>query len=96
MTDTPAPHAAQLGPITCTPNPLPAGQTANCTAQSPYSTTSSDVEAGEIVNTATASGTVSGAPTTSNPWSVSVDVREPQPGWTAIVVNTDNQTGLTP
>jgi uncharacterized repeat protein (TIGR01451 family) len=96
ITDTPAAHGSQLGTITCTPSPLPAGQTANCTAQRPYLVTAADVTAGEILNTATAAGTASGSPVQSNPYSVSVDVRPPLPAGTAVLVNTGNTVGVTP
>jgi uncharacterized repeat protein (TIGR01451 family) len=96
VTDTPPSHAAQLGTITCTPNPLPAGQTATCTAQFPYSATGDDVAAGEILNTATATGIYSGTLVESNPWSVSVDVRPPQPPGTAALVNSGNVIGVRP
>ena len=96
ITDTPAGHGSQLGTITCTPGLLPAGQTANCTAQRPYLATTGDVAAGEILNTATAAGIASGSPVQSNPYSVSVDVRLPLPPGTAVLVNTGNTIGVTP
>jgi uncharacterized repeat protein (TIGR01451 family) len=77
------------------PNPLPAGQTATCSS-APRPVTATDVANGEILNTATASGTAFGNPVQSNPFSVSVDVVQPQPGLAAILVNTDNSIGVTP
>ncbi|NUT98668.1 MAG: DUF11 domain-containing protein [Saccharothrix sp.] len=47
---------SRLGPVTCPPGPLAPGASVGCTAGS-YVLTQSDVDAGEVVNTATASGT---------------------------------------
>ncbi|MCT1478138.1 DUF11 domain-containing protein [Microbacterium sp. p3-SID336] len=57
---------AMVGTITCDITTLAPGDVANCTA-APYTVTAADEAAGEIVNTATASGTApSGDPVPSN------------------------------
>ncbi|WP_157754230.1 DUF7507 domain-containing protein [Lysobacter capsici] len=53
-------------PITCTPSTVPAGGTANCGPVT-YTITADDVTAGQVDNTATASGTPPGGPLTTSP-----------------------------
>ncbi|MBO0884371.1 MAG: hypothetical protein J2P17_29385, partial [Mycobacterium sp.] len=76
------------------PNPLPPFGTATCS--STYTVTANDVAAGSILDTATANGTdvADGSPVASSPYSVSVDVRPPLPGFTAALVNTNNTLEL--
>ncbi|WP_309107509.1 hypothetical protein [Arthrobacter sp.] len=50
-----------VGTVTCPPGPLAVGATTTCTAE-PYTLTQNDVNAGEVVNDATATGTVAGLP----------------------------------
>ncbi|MGX9899226.1 DUF7507 domain-containing protein [Arthrobacter sp. SA17] len=50
-----------VGAVTCPPGPLAVGATTACTAD-PYTISQNDVNAGEVVNNATASGTVAGLP----------------------------------
>ena len=50
-----------VGPVTCPPGPLAVGATTTCTAE-PYTLTQNDVNAGEVVNNASATGTVAGLP----------------------------------
>jgi uncharacterized repeat protein (TIGR01451 family) len=55
-----------MGPITCSDQTVLPGQTVNCTAD--YTLTQPDVDAGQVSNTATATGlTPSDAPVTSDP-----------------------------
>ena len=46
----------KVGPVTCPAGPLAPGGSVECTAE-PYALTQSDVDSGEVVNTAEASGT---------------------------------------
>lgn len=50
-----------VGAVTCPPGPLAVGAKITCTAD-PYTLLQSDVNAGEVVNNATATGTVAGLP----------------------------------
>lgn len=60
-----------LGPVTCPPGALDAGEQATCTAA--YTLTQADIDAGRISNTAFAEGTdPGGAPVTSNDSSITI------------------------
>lgn len=50
-----------VGAVTCPPGPLAVGAMTTCTA-APYTLSQNDVNAGEVVNNASASGTVAGLP----------------------------------
>ncbi|BCW11871.1 hypothetical protein NtRootA4_29340 [Arthrobacter sp. NtRootA4] len=50
-----------VGAVTCPPGPLAVGATVTCTAP-PYKLTQDDVTAGQVINKATATGTVAGLP----------------------------------
>ncbi|WGM19959.1 hypothetical protein QEH68_18335 [Paenarthrobacter sp. OM7] len=50
-----------VGAVTCPAGPLPVGATVTCTAP-PYTLTQADVNSGEVINNATATGTVAGLP----------------------------------
>ena len=98
-TAAPVPPAGPAPTITCAPGTIAPGAVATCTGT--YTATAADIAApsGEIVHTFTASGVdaLLGRPVAStNAFSVAVDVRAPQPGWTSILVNTTNTVGLTP
>jgi uncharacterized repeat protein (TIGR01451 family) len=95
---TPTPPAGPVPSITCDPTAVDPGGVSTCTGS--YTVSEADIAgpAGQVVHTFTATGTdaVLGGSVGSNPFSVAVDVRVPQPGLTAIVVNTGNTVGLTP
>lgn len=95
---TPTPPAGPVPPVTCSPGMIDPGGVSTCTGS--YTASPADMAgaSGEILHTFTATGSdaVFGGPVASNPFSVAVDVRTPQPGWTAIVVNTTNTVELTP
>jgi len=84
--------------VTGCPTTLAPGASAPCTGTTMYTVTPADVNAGAILDTATATATATQdnatKPINSNPWSVSVDVRPPQSGFTSIVVNTNNTLTL--
>jgi uncharacterized repeat protein (TIGR01451 family) len=98
ISDVPAPPAGPVQSVVCTPGTIAPGGVSTCTAD--YTVTSADIASasGEILHTFTATGTdaIVGGPVASNPFAVSVDVRTPQPGFTANLVNTDNTLGVTP
>jgi len=58
--------------ITCTPTTLAPGAQATCTAAAPYTLTQADVDAGSLVNTATATGTAPDGTTTTGTASVAL------------------------
>lgn len=71
--------SAQVPPITvtCAPTTIAPTEVAHCTADAPYVVTQADVEATEVVNTATADGTPpTGPPVTSNPDSTITPIEE--------------------
>jgi uncharacterized repeat protein (TIGR01451 family) len=70
-----------LGAVTCPPGTLAVGATVTCTADSVHVVTADDVDAGEVSNTATASGLPAGSSTrvTSSPSTVEVPTEEPAP-----------------
>ncbi|MFT4282187.1 DUF6923 family protein [Microbacterium sp.] len=70
-----------IGAVTCPPGSLAAGATVTCTANAVHVVTADDVEAGEVTNTATASGLPAGSTTrvTSNPSTAEVPTEEPEP-----------------
>jgi hypothetical protein len=98
IADAPVAPAGPVPSITCTPTTIAPGGQATCTGTYTASSAAVAAASGEIFRTFTATGTnsVSGAAVASNPFAVSVDVRTPQAGWVAIVVNTSNRIGLTP
>lgn len=71
----------KAGPVTCTPETLTTGETASCTADSPYTVTTADEAAGAVDNTATASGLPPGStvPRDSAPSSTSTPAAAPAP-----------------
>lgn len=98
VTDVSPTPAGQVpvGPISC-PVPAPTlspGASTTCTAS--YTVGPPDITAGEVIDTATATGTYSGTTVTSNRYSAAVDVRPPQPPFTSNLVNTTNTLGLSP
>jgi hypothetical protein len=95
---TPTAPAGPAPDVPCTPGTIAPGLASTCTGT--YTVTAADLEAvsGEIVLTFSATGTdaVFASAVASNLFAVSVDVRAPQPGWTALLVNTTNSIGVTP
>ncbi|MER5268828.1 WD40 repeat domain-containing protein [Actinosynnema sp. NPDC002837] len=65
---------SKVGPVTCAATSLAPGTSTQCTAQ-PYALTQADVDAGEVDNTATATGT----PPTGNPVTDDDTVTTPVP-----------------
>jgi uncharacterized repeat protein (TIGR01451 family) len=72
---------SKAGPVTCSPDTLAFGETATCTADSPYTVTTADENAGAVNNTATASGLPPGStiPVDSPPSSTSTPAESPRP-----------------
>ncbi|WP_320668759.1 DUF7507 domain-containing protein [Patulibacter defluvii] len=66
--------------ISCPADPLPPGESMTCTAD-PYTVTQADVDAGQVVNEATAKGTPPGGgdPVTSEPSRTNTPTPEPDP-----------------
>ncbi|WP_285726805.1 DUF7507 domain-containing protein [Psychromicrobium xiongbiense] len=73
---------AKAGSVSCPAGNLAPGDSETCTADKPYTITSSDQSAGKVNNTATATGTVAGTQSTvtSQPSSTSTPVQAPAPG----------------
>ena len=71
----------KAGAVTCSPTTLAFGETATCTADSPYTVTTTDEAVGAANNTATASGLPPGStvPVDSSPSSTSTPVEAPSP-----------------
>ena len=62
-----------VGAVTCPAGPLPVGATVTCTAP-PYTLTQADVNSGEVINNATATGTVAGLPDATDDDSTSTTI----------------------
>ncbi|WP_307218642.1 hypothetical protein [Microbacterium sp. SORGH_AS_0888] len=72
---------ARITGATCAPTSIAPGQVSNCTANSLYTINPGDVNNGQVVNTATASGTTdNGTPVTSYESSTTTPTQAPAPG----------------
>ncbi|QDP96224.1 DUF11 domain-containing protein [Microlunatus elymi] len=76
----------KVGSVTCPPGTLQPGDRVTCTLDTPYTITDADQDAGQVHNTATATGTVPGTNTdvTSNDSETNTPVVVPDPDLTLV------------